>query len=114
MRKKSLTNLLTAIEASKSNSLEKLVFGLGIRHIGAKAAQLLASAFETMEAIQAASYDELVTVDEIGEKMADAIVYYFAEEKVTTLISQLAELGVNMTFKGRKMQQDNIDRKSVV
>ena len=108
MGEKSVTNLLTAIEASKSNSLEKLVFGLGIRHIGAKAAQLLASAFETMEAIQAASYDELVTVDEIGEKMADAIVYYFAEEKVTTLISQLAELGVNMTFKGRKMQQDNM------
>src|SRR5690625_863538 len=108
MGEKSVTNLLTAIEASKSNSLEKLVFGPGIRHIGAKAAQLLASAFETMEAIQAASYDELVTVDEIGEKMADAIVYYFAEEKVTTLISQLTELGVNMTFKGRTTKQANM------
>lgn len=108
MGEKSVTNLLTAIEASKSNSLEKLVFGLGIRHIGAKAAQLLASAFETMEAIQAASYDELVTVDEIGEKMADAIVNYFAEEKVTTLISQLTELGVNMTFKGRTTKQANM------
>lgn len=81
MGEKSVHNLLQAIEASKENSLEKLLFGLGIRHIGAKAAQILANHFETMEAIQQATYEELVTIDEIGEKMADAVVQYFREEK---------------------------------
>ncbi len=100
MGEKSVNNLLQAIEASKENSLEKLLFGLGIRHIGAKAAQILASHFETMEAIQQATYEKLVTVDEIGEKMADAVVQYFREEKVTHLIEQLRSLGLNMTYTG--------------
>src|SRR5699024_1558579 len=105
MGEKSVTNLLTAIEASKENSLEKLVFGLGIRHIGAKAAQILANAFHTMEKLQAASYDELVAIDEIGEKMADAVVHYFAEEKVTSLLKALADQGINMTYKGPRIEQ---------
>lgn len=105
MGEKSVTNLLTAIEASKENSLEKLVFGLGIRHIGAKAAQILANAFHTMEKLQAASYDELVAIDEIGEKMADAVVHYFAEEKVTSLLEALADQGINMTYKGPRIEQ---------
>lgn len=102
MGEKSVQNLLTAIEASKQNSLEKLIFGLGIRHIGAKAAQILAEAFETIDALQDATYEELITIDEIGEKMADAIVQYFAEEKVQSLLVTLADLGVNMTYKGAK------------
>ncbi len=105
MGEKSVTNLLTAIEASKENSLEKLVFGLGIRHIGAKAAQILANTFQTMEKLQAASYDELVAIDEIGEKMADAVVHYFAEEKVTSLLKSLADQGINMTYKGPRIEQ---------
>lgn len=100
MGEKSVHNLLQAIEASKENSLEKLLFGLGIRHIGAKAAQILANHFETMEAIQQATYEELVTIDEIGEKMADAVVQYFKEEKVTHLIEQLRLLGLNMIYTG--------------
>src|SRR5699024_4914091 len=92
----------SAIEASKENSLEKLIFGLGIRYIGAKAAQILAAELETMDRLQRATYDELVTIDEIGEKMADAVVQYFAQEKVDHLLQQLRELGVNMTFLGRK------------
>lgn len=107
MGEKSATNLLTAIEASKTNSLEKLVFGLGIRHIGAKAAQILASHFETMDALQIATFEELVAIDEIGEKMADSVVHFFQEEKVIHLLTQLKNLGVHMTYEGPKVEQMN-------
>src|SRR5699024_12561092 len=89
MGEKSVTNLLNAIEASKQNSLEKLLFGLGIRLIGAKTAQTLATHFETMENIQQASDDTPVAVDEIAEKRADASVKYFCEEQVITYIAEL-------------------------
>lgn len=104
MGEKSVSNLLNAIEVSKENSLEKLIFGLGIRFIGEKAASILAQEFETMENIQKATYEELVEIDEIGEKMADSIVKYFAEEKVGSLLNELKELGVNFTYKGPKKQ----------
>ena len=103
MGEKSVTNLLQGIEASKQNSLEKLLFGLGIRHIGAKAAQILAAHFEIMEHIQEATYEELIEVDEIGGKMADSIVLYFSEPKVMALLEQLAELGVNMAYTGPRV-----------
>lgn len=100
MGEKSATNLITAIEASKSNSLEKLLFGLGIRHIGAKAAQVLAEHFQAMEQLKLASFEELVEIDEIGEKMAEAVVNYFAQTTVTELIANLEKLGVNQTYTG--------------
>lgn len=100
MGEKSVSNLLQAIEASKENSLEKLIFGLGIRFIGEKAARILAQTFETMERLQQSTYDELVSIDEIGEKMAESIVKYFSEEKVSVLLEELKELGVNMEYKG--------------
>src|SRR5690625_1310072 len=103
MGEKSVSTLLQAIEASKQNSLEKLLFGLGIRHIGAKAAQILAAHFEIMEHIQEATYEELIEVDEIGGKMADSIVLYFSEPKVMALLEQLAELGVNMAYTGPRV-----------
>ena len=98
MGEKSATNLIDAIEVSKENGLDKLLFGLGIRHIGAKAARILAETFHTMDRIQQATYEALVEVDEIGEKMADAIVQYFSQEEVQHLISTLKELGLNMAF----------------
>lgn len=100
MGEKSVTNLLEAIEKSKGNSLERLLFGLGIRFIGSKAAQTLAMELETMERLQQASFEEIVAIEEIGEKMADSIVTYFDEEKVTQLLDELKELGVNMTYTG--------------
>lgn len=105
MGEKSVQNLLEAIEASKSNSLERLLFGLGIRFIGAKAAKILAMEFETMESLQKATYEDLVTIDEIGEKMADSIVQYFQEEKVIDLLNELRELGLNMEYTGPKKQE---------
>ncbi|API91427.1 DNA ligase [Virgibacillus pantothenticus] len=102
MGEKSVTNLLEAIEASKANSLERLLFGLGIRFVGAKAAKTLAMEFGTMEKLQQATYDDLLAINEIGEKMADSIVQYFQEQQVIELLDELRALGVNMTYLGAK------------
>ncbi|GLH65468.1 NAD-dependent DNA ligase LigA [Parageobacillus sp. G301] len=102
MGEKSATNLLHAIEASKQNSLERLLFGLGIRHVGAKAAKVLAEHFETMDRLQTATKEELMAIHEIGEKMADSIVTYFAKPEVKELLNELRAYGVNMEYKGPK------------
>ncbi|WP_217587907.1 NAD-dependent DNA ligase LigA [Lentibacillus saliphilus] len=102
MGEKSASNLIQAIDQSRSNSLEKLIFGLGIRFIGSKAAKTLAAHFKTIDALAHATYDDLIAVDEIGEKMADSVVRYFSEPHVDELIKDLHALGVNMTFKGRE------------
>jgi DNA ligase (NAD+) len=102
MGEKSATNLISAIEASKQNSLEKLLFGLGIRHVGAKAAKTLAQQFETMERLSTTTKDELTAINEIGEKMADSIVTYFENEEVHELITELKTYEVNMEYKGSK------------
>ncbi len=102
MGEKSVDNLLEAIEKSKENSLERLLFGLGIRFVGAKAAKTLAIEFETMTKLQQASEEELIAVNEIGEKMAASIVRYFAKPEVTALIDELADLGVNVSYKGAR------------
>lgn len=107
MGEKSIDNLLKGIEASKRNSLEKVLFGLGIRHIGAKAAQILSRRFETMDHLQHATFEELIEIDEIGEIMAESIVRYFSEEKVIELIKELKELQVNMTYTGPQASSEN-------
>ena len=109
MGEKSADNLLKSIEASKDNSLERLLFGLGIRFVGAKAAKTLAQAFETIDRLQQATVEELVAIDEIGEKMADSIYQHFQEDKVTQLIEELKAVGVNMTYKGIKPQEVTSD-----
>src|SRR5699024_2111531 len=93
---------LNAISASKDNSLEKLIFGLGIRFIGEKAATILAQAFDTMDKLRSATFEQLVQEDEIGEKMADAVVQYFHNDGVLELLSKLEALGVNMVYQGYK------------
>ncbi|WP_077620429.1 NAD-dependent DNA ligase LigA [Bacillus sinesaloumensis] len=103
MGEKSADNLLSAIEVSKANSLEKLLFGLGIRHVGAKAAKTLAQHFEIMEKLQVATREELTAINEIGEKMADAIVTYFELPEVHDLLNELREYGINMEYKGPKL-----------
>ncbi|KML07988.1 NAD-dependent DNA ligase LigA [Rossellomorea marisflavi] len=102
MGEKSVDNLLAAIEASKKNSLEKLLFGLGIRHVGAKAAKTLSQEFGTMDKLSAASAEELTAINEIGGKMAEAVVAYFENEEVQELILELKDAGVNMDYKGPK------------
>ncbi|WP_108671822.1 NAD-dependent DNA ligase LigA [Peribacillus acanthi] len=102
MGEKSVQNLLSAIEASKVNSLEKLLFGLGIRHVGAKAAKTLAQHFGTIDGLMDASYEELIGINEIGDKMADSIVTYFDQPEVKELISELKSFQVSMEYKGPK------------
>lgn len=109
-KEKSINNLLNAIEASRQNSLERLLFGLGIRHVGAKAARLLAEHFLTMEALMASDQEEIMSVDTIGETIADSLATYFADDQVHTLIRELAEVQVNLTYTGvTKAQAENSD-----
>lgn len=109
MGEKSAQNLLDAIEASKKNSLERLLFGLGIRHVGAKAARLLAEEFESIDALMDATVEQLTEVFEIGDKMADSIVRYFEKEEVRELIERLRQLGVNVYYTGKKINTEEID-----
>lgn len=97
---KSATKLIAAIEASKQNSLERLLVGLGIRHIGEKAARILAEHYETMDALMQAKEEELVTIFEIGDKMAQSLVQYFANEGALNVIEHLRAKGVNMIYTG--------------
>ncbi len=109
MGEKSATNLVNAISESKKNSLERLLFGLGIRHVGAKAAKLLAEEFETMDRLMTVTEEELVNVFEIGDKMADSVVSYFDSEDVQALIMRLREVGLNMTYLGKKVNAEEIE-----
>lgn len=104
MGEKSATNLVEAIERSKENSLERLLFGLGIRHVGEKAAKLLAEQFDSMDALMNATEEEITAVHEIGGKMADSILAYFESDEVKELIVRLKEVDVNMMYKGKKVQ----------
>lgn len=100
MGEKSVNNLLKAIEASKDNSLEKLLFGLGIRHVGAKAAKTLAQEFGHIDQLSGANFEQLIAINEIGDKMADSVVTYFELEEVNELIEELKLAGVNMEYRG--------------
>ncbi|WP_214779212.1 NAD-dependent DNA ligase LigA [Exiguobacterium sp. s22] len=102
MGETSVTNLLSAIEQSKQNSLERVLFALGIRLVGQKAASLIAERFESMDAIIDATVEELTSIDGIGTKMAESIVVYFEKPEARELIRELAESGVNLSFKGAK------------
>jgi len=96
MADKKVQNLLGAIADSKNQPLDKLLFGLGIRHVGAKVANTLAKAFKTMEHISQLSVDDLVHVPEIGEKIATSLVEYFADKNNQALINKLKDFGLKM------------------
>lgn len=104
MGEKSVSNLLTAIEASKENSLEKMLFGLGIRHVGEKAAAILAAEFGTLADLMVADAERLVTIHEIGDKVAESITTYFSNEKVLEVLRKLEAYGLNTAYKGRRRQ----------
>ncbi|WP_026486624.1 NAD-dependent DNA ligase LigA [Caldanaerobius polysaccharolyticus] len=97
MGDKSANNLLTAIENSKKNGLDRLLFGLGIRYIGSKAAEVLSYWFKSMDGIMNAKQEDLVQVPEIGEKMAESVVAFFADDHNREMIERLKKAGVNMS-----------------
>ena len=95
---KSITNLLTSIQNSKSNSLEKVLFALGIRHVGKKTAKILAKRYKTIENLINASEEELTNINDIGEIIAKSIKEYFSNEKNIALINELKALGLNFEY----------------
>lgn len=94
MGEKKVDNLLVAIEASKQNSLDKLLFGLGINHVGAKVAKLLLKKFPSLEALREASFEVLIAIDDIGEAIANSVIQYFSSDYAARLIETLHEIGI--------------------
>lgn len=107
MGEKKVTNLLTAIENSKQNSLERLLFGLGVRHVGSKTAKVLAAHFETIDALMQATFDDFKGIAEIGDVIANSILHYFTQEANVQLINELKALGLNMSYTGVKVSTAN-------
>ena len=105
MGTKKVENLLSAIEHAKQNSLEHLLFGLGIRHLGAKASQILAEKFETMDRLLKVTEEELIAIHDIGDKLAQSVVTYLDNEDIKALIEKLKDKNVNMTYKGVKSSE---------
>ncbi|MGM0124082.1 DNA ligase [Enterococcus sp. AZ194] len=100
IKEKSAANILSAIAASKENSVERLIFGLGIRHVGAKAAKILAEHFGDLTQISQADFESIVSLDTLGDIIANSVVTYFENEEVHQLMSELRSAGVNLTYKG--------------
>ena len=113
---KSVTNMLNAIEESKNNSLEKLLFGLGIRQVGAKTAKILASRYITMDNLINTTKEELSNIHDIGNIIADSIINYINDSKNINEINKLKELGINMKYLGslNSKQNDLITGKTFV
>lgn len=102
MGQKKVDNLLLAIEKSKEQSLEHLLFGLGIRHLGVKASQVLAERYETMDQLFKVTESELIEIQDIGDKLAQSVVTYLENSDIRSLIEKLSNKNVNMSYKGIK------------
>lgn len=105
IKEKSANNILTAIDNSKDNSVERLIFGLGIRHVGAKAAKILAEHFGDLETLSRSDYESIIALDTIGDIIADSVVTYFSNEEVHELMNELKQAGVNFEYKGLRSTQ---------
>ena len=113
---KSVNNLLEAIEESKNNSLEKLIFALGIEQVGEKTARVLARKFETMDTFMNTSVEVLTNIQDIGEIIAKSIRNYFDKEENKKLIEELKALGVNMVYTGERIEEKDefVDKTFVI
>ena len=111
---KSIDNLLTEIENSKNNSLEKLLFGLGIRYVGKKTAKILAKTYRDIDKLKNATYDELNEIPEIGEKIAESVYNYFRSDDNLVLIEKLKGHGVNMDYLVESNEKENFKDKIFV
>ena len=106
IKEKSAQKLYQAIQASKENSAEKLLFGLGIRHVGSKASQLLLQNFHSVEALAQANPEEIATIESFGSVITQSLQTYFATEGSKILLNELKELGVNLDYKGQIVAAD--------
>ena len=101
IKEKSAQKLYQAIQASKENSAEKLLFGLGIRHVGSKASQLLLQNFHSIESLAQANPEEIASIESLGSVIAQSLQTYFATEGSAILLRELKESGVNLDYKGQ-------------
>lgn len=101
IKEKSAQKLYQAIQASKENSAEKLLFGLGIRHVGSKASQLLLQNFHSIESLAQANPEEIASIENLGSVIAQSLQTYFATEGSAILLRELKESGVNLDYKGQ-------------
>lgn len=113
---KSILKLLESASNSKKNSLERLLFGLGIRYVGKKTAKILSKYYKTMDNLIKADFDELKSINDIGDVIAKSIVDYFSDEKNINLINRLKELNLNMRYLGEEVNtsNENINGKTFV
>ena len=105
-KEKSANKLYTAIQTSKENSAENLLFGLGIRHVGSKASQILLEHFHDLEQLAKAEKEEIAALDSLGMVIAESLSSYFAQEGTHILLSELKEAGLNFTYLGEKVAAD--------
>lgn len=102
-KEKSANKLYTAIQVSKENSAEKLLFGLGIRHVGSKASQILLEHFHDLEQLAKAKREEIAALDSLGMVIAESLTSYFAQEGSQILLRELKEAGLNLAYLGEKV-----------
>ena len=105
-KEKSAQKLVDAIQASKGNSAEKLLFGLGIRHVGSKASQLLLQEFHSISALAEAEVETIAAIDSLGMVVAESLQRYFAQEGSRLLLEELKDAGVNLEYLGQKVAAD--------
>ena len=105
-KEKLANKLYTAIQTSKENSAEKLLFGLGIRHIGSKASQILLEHFHDLEQLAKATREEVAALDSLGMVIAESLTSYFAQEGTQILLEELKEVGINLAYLGKKVSAD--------
>ena len=106
VKEKSASKLYQAIQASKEKSAEKLLFGLGIRHVGSKASQLLLQHFHSIENLAQADLEEVASIESLGNVIAQSLQTYFATEGSKILLDELKEAGVNLDYKGQTVVED--------
>ena len=111
---KSINKLIEAVEESKKNNLDLLLFGLGIRHVGAKASKLICKRFKNMDGIMNATLDELVAIPAVGDAIANSLYEYMHNEKSISLINQLRDLGLNMEYDAGEIKENYFTNKKCV
>ena len=111
---KSIDNLVEAINKSKNNNLDRLVFGLGIRHVGAKVSKIICQRYKNMDNLCHATFEELSNIPDIGEVIAQEIVNYFGIQENLDLINELKELGLNMEYEGITIKENYFTGKKCV
>ncbi|MBQ3253095.1 MAG: NAD-dependent DNA ligase LigA, partial [Acholeplasmatales bacterium] len=111
---KSINNLIDSIELSKKNNLDQLLFGLGIKHCGGKVSKLICNKFSNIDGIMNASYDEIISINDIGDAIATELVSYMSDPKNIEMINELKELGLNMEYNKGNVKESYFTNKKCV